>query len=289
MKYVSFRNKDKNCFGILKGERIADLTEHYEKFWQGLKWLPNLKTAIEQDRLESISELNFNDLPHLSVNEVVFLPVIPNPSKILCVGLNYEDHRAETKRPESKYPTIFTRFAESQIGHSQPMICPKDSERFDYEGELAIIIGKAGRRISIENALDHIAGYSCYNDGSVRDWQKHTSQFTPGKNFQHTGGFGPYMLTADEITDYKTLKIQTRLNGKVMQDATLNDLIFTIPEIIEYCSTFTELNPGDVIATGTPGGVGDRREPPLYMKDGDTVEIEISKLGVLKNPIIKER
>ena len=169
------------------------------------------------------------------------------------------------------------------------MICPKDSERFDYEGELAIIIGKAGRRIPIENALDYIAGYSCYNDGSVRDWQKHTSQFTPGKNFQHTGGFGPYMLTADEITDYKTLKIQTRLNGKVMQDATLNDLIFTIPEIIEYCSTFTELNPGDVIATGTPGGVGDRREPPVYMKDGDTVEIEISKLGVLKNPIIKER
>ena len=283
MKYVSFRIQDKDCFGILEGEKIADLTEHYEKFWQGLKWLPDLKTAIEQDRLESIAELNFDELPQISINEVMFLPVIPNPSKILCVGLNYEDHRAETKRPESKYPTIFTRFAESQIGHDQPLICPKDSERFDYEGELAIVIGKGGRDISEEKALDHVAGYSCYNDGSIRDWQRHTSQFTPGKNFPLTGPFGPYLVTSDEVGDYTKLPIETRLNGEVMQKAKLSDLIFPIPRLINYISTFTPLTIGDVIVTGTPGGVGDRRDPPVYMKPGDVVEVDIGKVGILMN------
>ena len=151
-----------------------------------------------------------------------------------------------------------------------------------------IIIGKAGRYIDETNAMDHVAGYACYNDATVRDWQKHTSQFIPGKNFHKTGGFGPYMLSADEVSNYKEMKIQTRLNGEIMQDASLNDLIFPIEKLINYCSTFIELSPGDVIVTGTPGGVGDRRDPPVYMKDGDVIEIEISHLGVLKNIVHKE-
>ena len=153
---------------------------------------------------------------------------------------------------------------------------------------MAIIIGKAGRYIDETNAMDHVAGYACYNDATVRDWQKHTSQFIPGKNFYKTGGFGPYMLSADEVSNYKEMKIQTRLNGAIMQDASLSDLIFPIEKLINYCSTFIELSPGDVIVTGTPGGVGDRRDPPVYMKDGDVVEIEISHLGVLKNIVHKE-
>ena len=283
MKLVKFARMGKICFGALKAGGVVDLTGRIDHNANSVKDI--LKLNLVEKAKEYIKDKD----GEISISEITFLPVIPDPEKIFCIGLNYQEHKKETGRPDVKNPTIFTRFANTQTGHLQPLVKPNFSDRFDYEGELAITIGKGGRYIKEKNALEHIAGYSCYNDGSVRDWQKHTSQFTPGKNFQHTGGFGPYMLTADEITDYKTLKIQTRLNGKVMQDATLNDLIFTIPEIIEYCSTFTELNPGDVIATGTPGGVGDRREPPVYMKDGDTVEIEISKLGVLKNPIIKER
>ena len=283
MKLVKFARMGKISFGALKAGGVVDLTGRIDHNANSVKDI--LKLNLVEKAKEYIKDKD----GEISISEITFLPVIPDPEKIFCIGLNYQEHKKETGRPDVKNPTIFTRFANTQTGHLQPLVKPNFSDRFDYEGELAITIGKGGRYIKEKNALEHIAGYSCYNDGSVRDWQKHTSQFTPGKNFQHTGGFGPYMLTADEITDYKTLKIQTRLNGKVMQDATLNDLIFTIPEIIEYCSTFTELNPGDVIATGTPGGVGDRREPPVYMKDGDTVEIEISKLGVLKNPIIKER
>ena len=195
---------------------------------------------------------------------------------------------AETKRPDSKYPTIFTRFADSQIGHNGIIYKPRVSDALDYEGEMAVIIGKGGREITKKAAMGHVAGYACYNDATVRDWQRHTSQFTPGKNYPSTGGFGPFMVTTDEVGDYKKLKIQTRLNGNVMQDAKLSQLIFPIPELINYISSFSPLSPGDVIVSGTPGGVGDRREPPVYMKDGDLIEIEITKLGVLKNRVVAE-
>ena len=153
---------------------------------------------------------------------------------------------------------------------------------------MAVIIGKGGREITKKAAMGHVAGYACYNDATVRDWQRHTSQFTPGKNYPSTGGFGPFMVTTDEVGDYKKLRIQTRLNGNVMQDAKLSQLIFPIPELINYISSFSPLSPGDVIVSGTPGGVGDRREPPVYMKDGDLIEIEITKLGVLKNRVVAE-
>jgi 2-keto-4-pentenoate hydratase/2-oxohepta-3-ene-1,7-dioic acid hydratase in catechol pathway len=223
------------------------------------------------------------DAPIFRTDEVNFEPVIPNPTKILCVGLNYISHRTETKRPETKYPSIFTRFADTQVGHGAPVLRPSFSTAFDYEGELAVIIGRGGRFISEQDVSAHLAGYSCYNDVSVRDWQRHTAQWTPGKNFPNTGAFGPSLVTPDEIPDLGALILKTRLNGEVMQEAPISDLIFSIPVIVSYISQFTPLYPGDVIATGTPGGVGDRRDPPVYMKDGDTVEIEIDRIGILRN------
>jgi 2-keto-4-pentenoate hydratase/2-oxohepta-3-ene-1,7-dioic acid hydratase in catechol pathway len=214
--------------------------------------------------------------------------VIPNPDKILCIGLNYENHRKETGRTEVENPTVFGRFANSQTGHLTNIIRPKVSTDLDYEGELALIIGKPGRYISHKDAWGHIAGYACYNEGSVRDYQRHTSQFTPGKNFPNTGAFGPWMVTPDEAGDLGPLRLQTRLNGEVVQDTTISEMIFDIPRQIEYCSAFTRLEPGDVIATGTPGGVGSRRTPPLWMKAGDVVEVEIDRIGLLRNKVADE-
>ncbi len=222
------------------------------------------------------------------ISKVTWLPVIPNPDKILCVGLNYETHRKETGRDEVEHPTIFARYANSQTGHLQPIVRPRVSTQLDFEGELAVIIGKPGRYISRAEAMSHVVGYACYNDGSIRDFQRHTHQFTPGKNFPDTGAFGPWMMTPDELGPLGELKLQTRLNGEVMQEARIKQMIFDIPRQIEYCSTFTRLEPGDVIVSGTPGGVGSRRQPPLWMKAGDVVEIEVERLGVLRNPVTDE-
>ena len=224
----------------------------------------------------------------MSIHEIKLLPVIPNPDKIICVGLNYETHRKETGRPVEQHPSIFTRFAASQIAAGDPILIPRVSTALDYEGELALVIGRPGRYIKAENAFDHVAGYACYNDGSIRDWQRHSHQFTPGKNFVGTGAFGPYMVTADDIDDIEAQTLTTRLNGEVMQQAKISDMIFSIGQIIEYVSSFTPLEPGDVIATGTPGGVGFKREPQVYMKPGDICEIEITKVGLLRNPIAQD-
>ena len=272
----------KPTFGAVSGQGIVPLGGRFDPT------LNTLRDAIEQSRLIDAAEYAQAHDAELSWSDVTLLPVIPDPSKILCIGLNYQKHKIETGRPDADHPTVFTRFADSQVAHGQPMVKPASSERFDYEGEMAIVIGGGGRNIPMENALDHIAGFSCYNDGSVRNWQRHTSQFTPGKNFPATGSFGPYMVTPDEVGDYKTLQIQTRLNGKILQDASLADLIFPLEDLISYCSAFTPLAPGDVIVTGTPGGVGDRRDPPVYMFDGDVIEVNIGCLGTLVNPIIDE-
>jgi len=280
MKLVSFRVDGRASYGVVKGGGIVDA---------GLRLgagAPDLKSAIAGglDQLKPMAEA----APDYRLDAVELLPVIPNPDKILCIGINYLTHVKETGRPLPDYPMIFTRFANSQVGHGQPMARPLESERFDYEGELALVIGKAGRRIPPERALEHIAGYACYNDGSIRDWQRHTVQYTPGKNFEASGAFGPWLVTADELPDPAALTLTTRLNGQVMQQAPTSDLIFDIPALIAYISKFTTLVPGDVISTGTTGGVGAFREPPVWMKGGDVVEIEISGIGVLRNPIIDE-
>ena len=282
MKFVSFTRIGKIGYGGLVDRGICDLTARLRPD------IFTLQDALSAGCLAEAETFAKQIGPDLSLSDVTLLPVIPNPAKILCVGLNYQKHKIETGRPDADHPTIFIRFADSQVAHGQPMIKPHNSDRFDYEGEMAVIIGRGGHHISKDKALDHIAGYSCYNDGSIRDFQKHTSQFTPGKTFPGTGAFGPYLVTSDEVGDYRELPIQTRLNGQVMQDASLSDLIFPLQDIISYCSSFTPLAAGDVIVTGTPGGVGDRRDPPVYMRHGDLVEVEIGCLGILRNPIIDE-
>lgn len=277
---MSFLRLGSPGFGAVVDDGIIDLTAM-------LPGRPRcLRTAIAGGQLASAMEYVEGRAPELSSADVIFLPPITDPAKILCVGLNYAKHQAETGRPDVDHPTIFTRFADSQVGHLQPMIKPDQSIRFDYEAELAVVIGQGGRFISEDDALSHVAGYACYNDGSIRDWQRHTSQFTPGKNFPGTGAFGPYLVTPDEVGDYRKLPIESRLNGEVMQKATLADLIFPIPRLLSYISEFTPLSSGDVIVTGTPGGVGDRREPPVYMRPGDVIEVDIGIVGTLVNPVV---
>jgi len=276
MRYVSFLRPDGTpSYGRLDGERILDLgnADH---------------PADLAAALASATLANLGHGERWARSDVVLLPVIANPGKILCVGLNYATHVAETGREQKEHPAIFTRWADTLVADGQPLVRPPETSRFDYEGELAIVIGKHGRRIAREHALDFIAGYSIFQDGSARDWQRHNIQFTPGKNFPATGGFGPALVTPDEIADLGALRVQTRLNGELVQDQPISDMIWDIATIIEYCSGFTELAPGDVIATGTPGGVGDKRNPPLYMKNGDTVEVSIGAIGRLTNPIIDE-
>jgi len=248
----------------------------------------SLKDAIAAGSMDMIAEATVKRSADHSIDEVEFLPVIPDPDKIIAVGLNYRSHVLEGGRDIPEWPMIFTRFANSQVGHGQPMIKPNVSEMFDFEGEMAVIIGKSCRHVSEADALSVVAGYACYNDGSIRDYQRHTSQFVPGKSFYKSGAFGPWMVTADEIPDPGALTLMTRLNGKEMQHATTDDLLFSIPQLIHYLTTVTELVPGDVIVSGTTGGVGCYRDPPVFMKDGDIIEIELDKIGVLRNPVVNE-
>ncbi|MES2264258.1 MAG: fumarylacetoacetate hydrolase family protein [Pseudomonadota bacterium] len=282
MKLLSFQHQHRTSYGVLRGERVIDLAAMPDA-------APTLKQALARGQLAAIEQwVQGQDGAGIALAEVSFLPPIPDPAKILCVGINYLTHVQETGREVPTYPMIFTRFADSQAAHEQALVRPAASAKLDFEGELAVIIGRTARHVKAADAFAYVAGYACYNDGSVRDWQKHSIQFIPGKNFPRTGGFGPWLVTADEVGDPSQLTLQTRLNGVVVQQARTDDLIFSIPALIEYCSTFTELQPGDVIITGTTGGVGAFRQPPLWMKAGDVVEVEISRVGLLRNSIVDE-
>ncbi len=279
MKLASYLFDAKAGYGVVTDKGIVDLGRRL-----GSKF-PDLRSILSADGLAQAHKAAAGAAPDFQLAQVQLLPVIPNPDKILCVGLNYEDHVVETGREKTENPVLFARFANSQVGADQPMLRPRESTHFDYEAEIAVIIGKAGRRISEQDAWDHVAGYSCYNDGSIRDWQRHTVQWTAGKNFTKTGAFGPWMVTADEIPPNTLMTLTGRLNGKQVQQATTEQMIFKIPALIRYISTFTALAPGDVIVSGTPGGVGAKRTPPLWMKPGDVVEIEVDRIGVLTNTI----
>jgi len=281
MKFATFKINGTTSWGLIDGSEVVDLGASLRDRF------PDLKSVIAANVLSEAAKLG-TTAPRHPLAKITWLPVIPNPDKILCIGLNYETHRKETGRDEVANPTVFGRFANSQTGHLANIVRPRVSTDLDYEGELALIIGKAGRYIQRKDAFNHVAGYACYNEGSVRDYQRHTHQFTPGKNFPDTGAFGPWMVTPDEAGDLGPLRLQTRLNGEVVQEAIVSQMIFDIPRQIEYCSSFTRLEPGDVIVTGTPGGVGSRRTPPLWMKPGDVVEVEIDRIGLLRNTVADE-
>jgi 2-keto-4-pentenoate hydratase/2-oxohepta-3-ene-1,7-dioic acid hydratase in catechol pathway len=278
MRLATFKTAKGASYGAVTDKGIVDLGRRLGNQYA------DLRAVIAGSAFSKIKPL-LAESPDYKLSEVTWLPVIPNPDKIVCVGLNYQDHVVETGRDNTEQPAIFLRVAGSQVGHQQPILRPRESTHLDFEAEIAVIIGKAGRRISQKDAWGHIAGYSCYNDGSVRDWQRHTIQWTAGKNFAMTGGFGPWMVTADEIPPNTKMTLSCRLNGQQMQHATTEQMIFKIPKIIEYVSAWTALLPGDVLVTGTPGGVGARRTPPLWMKPGDKVEVEIDKVGILENSI----
>jgi 2-keto-4-pentenoate hydratase/2-oxohepta-3-ene-1,7-dioic acid hydratase in catechol pathway len=276
MRLASYRRDGTATYGVVEGTTVSDLV--------AAGGPGSLRLALGSGP-DGLAALTAGDAPRVALDDVDLLPVVPDPAKIVCVGINYVDHRTETNRPVVDHPTLFTRFADTQVAHGHPAIKPTVSDMLDYEGELAVVIGAPCWQVAPADALGVVAGYSCYNDFSVRDWQRHTSQFTPGKNFPRTGGFGPWLVTADEIADPAGLTLTTRVNGEVRQHAGVSDLIFDVPALIAYITTFTALAPGDVIVTGTPGGVGQFREPPTFLDPGDVVEVEITSIGTLVNPI----
>ena len=282
MKLVSYERDGRPGFGAVVRGGIADIgAASHGRFG-------TLKAALEADALSNVATLVAGRAPDFPMADVTLLPVIPDPGKIWCCGLNYGDHVRETNREVTEKPVFFLRVADSQVGHEQAIPCPPESTMLDYEGEIAVIIGKGGRRIAESDAWSHIAGYACYNDATLRDWQKHTQQWAPGKNFWRTGGFGPWMVTADEIPSGTVMTLTTRLNGREMQRATTAMMLHGISRQISYLSTVAPLQPGDVIVTGTPGGVGARRDPPVWMKAGDVIEVEVDRIGVLRNPVVAE-
>jgi 2-keto-4-pentenoate hydratase/2-oxohepta-3-ene-1,7-dioic acid hydratase in catechol pathway len=279
MKLLSFTAEGRDYFGAISGDGVVTLNDKVGQ--------PALRAALAAGAMEAMRKAAKEARPDRKPGDITFLPVIPEPNKILCAGINYRSHAAETGRELPKQPSMFVRFTDTLVGHDGELIRPKISDNFDFEGELAIVIGKSGRYIKIEKALDHVAGYTCFVDGSVRDYQKFS--VTSGKNFPGTGPLGPWLVTTDEIPDPSKLTLMTRLNGTEVQHSPTDLLIYSVPHIIAFCSDFTALSPGDVIATGTPEGVGMRRTPPLWMKAGDVLEVEITGIGTLRSRVVDER
>jgi 2-keto-4-pentenoate hydratase/2-oxohepta-3-ene-1,7-dioic acid hydratase in catechol pathway len=281
MKLASYVADGKPCFGVVAGDGVITMNQRLGGRYVGLR------EAIAGDALPEIKKSTEGAKPDHALADIRWLPAIPNPERILCAGINYRSHAAETGRELPKQPSMFIRLTDTLVGHEGEMIRPSVSQQFDFEGELAVVIGRGGRHIPVERALEHVAGYTCFVDGSVRDYQKFS--VTSGKNFPGTGPLGPWIVTADEIPDPTRLTLSTRLNGQEMQHSGTDLLIYSVPQIIAFCSDFTPLLPGDVIATGTPEGVGHRRNPPLWMKPGDVLEVEISGIGTLRNRVVDEK
>jgi len=281
MKLASYIADGKPCFGVVTGDGVANMSHRLAGRHA------SLREALAAGALGEIRTAAAGAKADHRLADITWLPVIPQPEKILCAGINYRSHAAETGRELPKQPSMFVRLANTLTGHEGEMIRPSVSEQFDFEGEFALVIGRGGRHIPVDRALDHVAGYTCFVDGSVRDYQKFS--VTSGKNFPGTGPLGPWIVTTDEIPDPTRLTLTTRLNGKEVQKSGTDLLIYSVPQIIAFCSDFTPLAPGDVIATGTPEGVGHRRNPPLWMKRGDVLEVEISGIGVLRTRVVDEK
>lgn len=280
MKLASIQLEGRPVYGHLEGDELRVPAPNF------LENYPLLADVIAANAYEAMAQADVSTA--VPVGEAVFEPVIPEAAKIICVGVNFMAHMKEMGRPEPQHPLLFTRFADTLVGHGQPLIRPRNSDNYDFEGELALVIGKEAHHVSASTALEHIAGYTCFMDGSLRDYQHHTTQVIAGKNFWHSGACGPWMVTSDEISDPSALQLQTRLNGEQVQSAPINDLKFDVPYLIEYISSFCPLRPGDIISTGTPSGVGYARKPQLWMQPGDFIEVEIAGIGVLRNPVEAE-
>lgn len=277
MKLLSYIDGSERRLGALTDAGVVDLTS---------RW-PSVRAALETVSTSEI-EAAAEGQTARPLDGIVFEPTVPDAEKIICVGMNYRPHVKEFGRTIPENPSLFVRFPSSQVGHEQSIIRPRVSDQYDFEGELAVVIGRRARHVKEEDALSYVGGYTCFGDHSVRDWQRHTSQATPGKNFHHSGAMGPWLVTADEIPDPADLTLTTRLNGQQMQNESVAELIFSVPFLIAYISTFAVLQPGDVITTGTPSGIGVARETPVFMKAGDRVEIEISSIGILANTVVDE-
>jgi len=281
MKIASYSVGDKAAFGLVTDMGVITLSDRLGRSY-------TLREALQDSGvLDEMLKLARGAEPDRRLDEIRFLPLIPDPGKVLCVGINYRSHAAEHGHAVLEKPNIFTKFSDCLTAHQGEMICPKASTQLDFEGELAVVIGRAGRAIPAQDALSYVAGYTCFCDGSVRDFIK-TSLIT-GKNFPATSPLGPWMVTADEIPDPSKLTLTTRLNGVQMQHSGTDMMMHDVPALIAYCSTFTPLSPGDIIATGTPEGIGARRNPPVWMKAGDVLEVEISKIGTLRSRVVDER
>lgn len=280
MQLVSFEHDGQLSYGLADGERVREASAAFRERFVDLRAV--IAAGVDRELADDAGGAIY------SASQFRYVPVIPNPDKILCVGVNYRPHIEEMGREVPDHPVVFVRFPASLVGHNEPILRPRASEQFDFEGELAIVIGRRARHVRRDDALDYVAGYCCFMDGSIRDWQRHTAQFTPGKNFHHSGAMGPGIVTADEIPDPSVLQLTTFVNGEVMQRGRVADLVFDISALIEYCSTFSELLPGDIIATGTPGGVGAARTPRVWLQPGDTVEVEIPGVGRLRSPVLDE-
>ena len=280
MKLASYVFDGKPSYGVVLDAGIADAGAEYRRRFATLKELIASRSGVD-----SLTERDHK--ADIALEEVQFLPVIPDSGAIFCVGLNYADHARETGRLLPTHPSTFLKLNRSLVGHREALTRPQASGCFDWEAELGVVIGRAARHVEESDALSFVAGYTCLNDGSIRDWQ-HSRDVTQGKNFLGTGACGPWLTTRDEIPDPGSLTVTSRLNGVEMQRATTDNLVFSVRKLVSYYSTLTELRPGDIISTGTPGGVGHRREPKIYMRPGDVIEVEISRIGVLRNPVVDE-
>ena len=285
MRFTTFRQQNQDRLGVVTGSDVIDLQLALPDLSSDLR--TNLRNGV--DMVAAAKAAIESKTPRMPLASLTLSPLLPEPGKIICLGLNYFDHAKEGGRDKPEYPWFFMRTATSLLAPNAKALRPKVSVRFDYEAEVAVIIGKTVKHASLDNALDAVFGYSCFNDISVRDYQKKTPQWSIGKNFDRTGGFGPVLVTADELpAGASELRIQTRLNGQIMQDANTRDMIWGVAETIKLVSECMTLEPGDLIIMGTPAGVGQARNPPVWMKQGDTVEIEIENIGILRNTIEDE-